>query len=126
MFTGFDQIVEERIRKARQQGQFDDLPGAGMPLHFEDDRHIPEDLRLAYKILKNADCVPPEIELKKQIRHVRQLLAGMPDGEAKHRVVNKLNFMIMKFNAMRNGAVAFEMPQHYAGKIVDKLEKHNP
>ncbi len=123
MFAGFNRIVEERIRKALKQGDFDDLPGSGLPLRFEEDRHIPEDLRLAYKILKNADCVPPEIELKKQIHHARQLLDNMPDGRAKYRVVNKLNFMIMKFNAMRNGAVSFEMPQHYAGKVMAKFEK---
>ena len=66
MFTGFEKIIEERIRKAQLDGAFDDLPGAGKPLPPED-MNIPEDIRLAYKILKNADCIPPELELRKEI-----------------------------------------------------------
>ena len=67
MFTGFYKIIEERIRAAQKKGVFENLEGSGKPLNLEDDRHIPEDLRLAHKILKNADCLPPEIELKKEI-----------------------------------------------------------
>ena len=56
MIPGFEQIVEERIKKAQYKGFFDDLPEAGKPLDLTADQHIPEDLRLAHKILKNADC----------------------------------------------------------------------
>ena len=63
--TGFEKIIEERILQAQRRGDFENLPGSGKPLEIEDDRHISEDLRLAYKILKNAGCVTPEIELKK-------------------------------------------------------------
>ena len=65
MISGYLKIVEQRIREAQEKGEFDDLAGHGKPLALEDDRHIPEDLRLAYKILKNAGCLPPEVEEKK-------------------------------------------------------------
>ena len=51
-------IAEQRIREACERGAFDSLPGAGKPLELEDDSHIPEDLRMAYKLLKNAGYVP--------------------------------------------------------------------
>jgi hypothetical protein len=60
MLPGFNRIVEERILSAQKKGQFSNLPGEGKPLDLPDDGHIPEDLRMAYKILKNADCLPPE------------------------------------------------------------------
>jgi len=41
------------------RGDFDGLPGAGRPLVLDDDPLVPEDLRLAYRILKNAGFVPP-------------------------------------------------------------------
>ena len=66
MFPGFDKIVEERIKNAQRKGDFQDLPGSGQPLNLDDDNFVAEDLRLAYKILKNADFVPPEIEIKKK------------------------------------------------------------
>ena len=51
-------IAEQKIQEALRNGEFDDLPGKGEPLHLEDESGIPEELRLAYKILKNADCLP--------------------------------------------------------------------
>jgi hypothetical protein len=122
MISGFDKIVEERIRRAIQKGEFDDLPGSGEPLALEDDSHIPEDLRLAFKILKNAECLPPEIELRKDIQRTEDLLAALPDTVDKYQVLRKLNFLILKLNAMRQTSIAREIPQHYAGRIVSRLE----
>jgi len=126
MFPGFQKIIEQRIKEAQQKGAFDNLPGSGEPLQLTDDDHIPEDLRMAYKVLKNADCVPPEIELKKEIRQTEDLLAGMAETAEKYRTVKKLNFLIMKLNTMRNGAVEFEVPQQYSDKLVDHLESRRP
>ena len=48
-------IAERRLEEAIERGEFDDLPGAGQPLDLDDlDPSLPEDLRLAYRILKNA------------------------------------------------------------------------
>ena len=56
-FSAIQIIAENRIREAQQNGEFDNLPGMGKPLEFEDDSNIPEDLRMAYKILKmQAAC----------------------------------------------------------------------
>ena len=122
MFKGFTKIVEERIRSAQQKGEFNNLPGAGKPLKLEEDRHIAEELRLAHKILKNADCLPPEIELKKEIERTEDLLHGMQETTEKYRTIKKLNFMIMKLNAMRNLSIDFEVPQQYAERLVGNLK----
>ena len=47
-------IAEQRIREALDRGEFDNLPGAGRPLELEDDSDVPEDLRMACKVLRNA------------------------------------------------------------------------
>lgn len=122
MLSGFDQIVEERIKEAQRKGAFDHLPGAGKPLDLADDHHIPEDLRMVHKILKNADCLPPEIELKKEILRTEDLLSGMKNTSAKYRILKKLNFLIMKLNTMRDSSVIFDMPQHYAEKLSQKMD----
>jgi hypothetical protein len=121
MLPGFQKIVEERIQKAQREGVFENLIGSGKPLVFKDDRFIPEELRLAYKILKNADCVPPEIELKKEIHTTEELLAGMGETAEKYRTLKKLNFLIMKFNAIRNSPVAFDIPQQYQQKLTERF-----
>jgi hypothetical protein len=123
MIQGFEKIVEERILKAQKQGEFENLDGSGKPLKFNESWSIPEELRLAYKILKNADCLPPEIELKKEIRQTEDLLAGMQETSEKYRILKKLNFLIMKLNTIRDTSIMFEMPQHYMEKLVGHIEK---
>ena len=123
MIQGFEKIVEERIRKAQKQGEFENLIGSGKPLKFNSDLFVPEELRLAYKILKNADCVPPEIELKKEIKQTEDLLAGMQETSEKYRILKKLNFLIMKLNTIRDTSVMCEMPQHYMEKLEGHIEK---
>ncbi|MGD9139462.1 MAG: DUF1992 domain-containing protein [Desulfobacterales bacterium] len=122
MFQGFEKIIEERIRRAQQKGEFKNLEGAGKPLIFENDDHVAGDLRLAYKILKNADCLPPEIEIKKEIQRTEDLLKGMQNTAEKYRVLKKLNFLILKLNSMGNRSIDLDMPQKYAHKLAERME----
>lgn len=121
MITGFEKIVEERITRAQYKGEFNNLPGSGHPLDLTQDQHVPEDLRLAHKILKNADCLPPEIELKKEIQCTEELLAGMPDTAQRYGVLKKLNYLIMKLNACRNQDARFDLPQKYLSAVTDRI-----
>jgi len=121
ILTGFEKIVEERIRQSQKNGDFDNLSGAGKPLNLEDLSRIPEDLRLAYKMLKNADCVPPELEIKKEIRSTESLLENLTDEKLKYKTLKKLNYLILKLNTLRKGAVKFEIPQKYEEQVVDCL-----
>ena len=125
MLTGFEKIIEKRILQAQKKGFFDNLPGSGRPVVLESERHISEDLRLAYKILKNADCIPPEIELKKKILLTEEILAGMEDTVEKYRLLKKLNYLIMKFNSTYNGHITFEVPQQYTLKLVERFGSEN-
>jgi len=119
----FQKIVEKRIKKAKEEGFFDDLPGRGEPLSIDDDSHIPEDLRLVHKILKNADCLPPELELRKEIRQMEDMLEGIPDEREKYRQIKRINYKIMQLNMMGRGSPLLEETQVYYSKLVDKLGK---
>ena len=117
----FQKIAERRILEAIREGAFDDLPGAGQPLELEDDSHVPEDLRVAYKILKNADFVPKEVALRKEIVQAEDLLAGMEDTKAKYRQLKKLNFLVMKLNMLRNTHTGMEKSQLYEKKLAERF-----
>ena len=120
-FAALERIAEERIREAIQRGEFENLPGSGEPLKFDDELHIPDDLRLAYKVLKNADCLPPELELKKEIKTAEDLLSELKDEGEKYRQIKKINYLIMKLNTMRQGSVQWEEQQHYYEKMVEQV-----
>ncbi len=119
----FEKIAEQRILEAIERGELDDLPGRGEPIVYEDDSRIPEELRMAYKILKNANCVPPEVSELKEIRQTEDLLQGIQDEHEKYKAIKRLNFRIMQLNARRKGRVDMEIPQHYVEKLVDKVER---
>ena len=70
-------IAEQKIAEAIAKGELDDLPGHGSPLDLSDDALIPEEMRLAFRILKNAGFVPPEVETLNEIAQRERLaLAG--------------------------------------------------
>ena len=104
-------IVEERIQRAQEEGVFDNLPGKGQPLKLDDDAWIPEDLRLTFKVLKNSNCLPIELEMRKEIFNLRQLLLAAIDLETRADLRRKLNLLILNFNLRRRGAPTIDLPQ---------------
>lgn len=121
----FQNIVEKRIKEAQENGEFNNLPGHGKPIKIEDDSHIPEDLRLAYKILKNADCLPPEVQLKKEIRQMEDMLENMSDEKEKYSQIKRINYKIMQLNMLGKKSPLLEEQQIYYGKLVEKLGQKN-
>ena len=59
--------IEEHIRKAMEEGQFDNLPGKGKPLQLQENPHEDPEWRLAYKMLKDGGFSLPWIETRREI-----------------------------------------------------------
>ena len=77
----FESLVEQRIRTAMADGVFDDLPGKGRPLVLDDDSLVPEDMRLAHRVLKNAGYLPEQLQLRSEIAAIHGMLVQALDGE---------------------------------------------
>jgi hypothetical protein len=87
----FDSIAEKKIAEAIERGEFKDLPGEGKPLELDDDAHVPEDLRVAYRILKNAGYVPPEAENLREVGDLERLVkAQTADSPEKAKLLHKI------------------------------------
>ena len=106
-------IVENRIKEAIEQGKFDNLEGKGKPLVFEDDSFVPPDLRMAYKMLKNAGFLPPELQAEGEIRDAMDLLQGQKDEKERYRQIQKLNLLVTKANLLHNRPVNLGKNQFY-------------
>ena len=93
-------LAERKIEEAIARGEFDDLPGAGRPLELDDDPLVPEDLRVAYRILKNAGYVPPEVQALNQIGELERYLAREDlDADAVAKGVRKLALLKTRVEA---------------------------
>src|SRR5262245_14750391 len=107
----FDRIVEERIREAQQEGVFDNLPGRGRPLDLEDDNSVPEDLRLTFKILRNSNCLPIEMELRKEFFNLHKLLNAAIDEPTCRELRRELNLIALQLNLKGRRTPALEIQQ---------------
>lgn len=86
-----EKFVEEQISQAMEAGEFDNLAGRGKPLDLETYFRAPEDLRMAYSILKDANFVPAEVELLKEIESLKRQLAGCADAAQRNQIDNAIN-----------------------------------
>lgn len=96
----FDRIVEALIKEAQERGEFDNLPGKGKPIDLSEYFEMPEDVRMAQSVLKNAGMTSPEVHLLKEIAELQQLLAALVDEKKKEEVQKQIQEKQMQFNLM--------------------------
>jgi hypothetical protein len=113
-----DAMAEERIRQAQQEGVFENLPGTGAPLDLDDDPLVPEELRAAYRILKNSGFVPAEVEALRELREVEQAITREKSPDERSKLAGKLGILLTRAGALR-GARATD--DAYYQKIAEKL-----
>ncbi len=118
----WNKIAEERISQAVRDGELDNLPGQGKPLELEDDSGIPAELRLAYKVLKNAGITPPELDTHNQLMQAEDLLMNAPDEKARYKALKRVNYLAMKLGTMRPGSALLD-EHRYSHKVLAKLSK---
>ena len=117
----FATIAERRIREAMERGEFDNLAGRGKPLVEEDLSAVPEELRMAYKVMKNAGCLPPELELSNEVHSLQRLVLSMDDGEERSRKARELNYKLMKLEMTRRRPLSLDLLPSYQEKMLDRL-----
>lgn len=117
-----ESLVEERIREAQARGEFDDLPGSGAPLELDDDLLVPEDLRVAYRVLKNAGFVPPEVEALRDARALETALQREDSPDERQRLLARMNAVLLRTPlGRRRGSLRIEAA--YFEKIAEKLAR---
>ena len=86
----FSRAVESILNQADRDGTFDHLRGSGKPIEWQDETFVPEDLRLAYRMLRESGCRPVWMdegeELESDLTSLRQIFSqrwqlAVNDGE---------------------------------------------
>ncbi|MEH7118165.1 DnaJ family domain-containing protein [Neobacillus vireti] len=121
----FQILAEDKIKKAYQDGEFHALPGFGKPMQLEDLSGIPEDLRMAYKIMKNAGFSEEEGRLRQEMLGIEDLLKKCDENE-RESLQKKLNEKLLRFNqlmAKRGVKTNSSMFKNYELKVQRKINK---
>jgi hypothetical protein len=82
-------IAEQRLREAIEAGHLDDYAGKGEPLELDDLSGVPEDLRAGYVLLKNAGFLPEEMDLRKEVLKLGDLIAACHDDGVRRELVER-------------------------------------
>lgn len=117
----FQRIVEERIQEAQRAGAFDDLPGKGRPLELEDLSWVPEDLRVAYHVLKNAHVLPPEAELRKEIHTLEDLLRYIDDEGERRALAKIIQEKVVRLDLLSRRSFSMGTVRYYGRKLTRRF-----
>lgn len=122
MLSVIQQIAERKIQQAMAEGTIPDLSHwKGKPLPPDDLAHVPADLRMGYRLLKNAGYVPEEVALQKEITRLEQLLDGCRDEKEKVRQLRKISCLKTKIECRMGRSVELGEDGPYYNRVVDRL-----
>ena len=117
----FQRMAEQRILEAQRNGIFDDLPGKGKPLELEDMSWVPDDLRIGYHVLKNANVLPPEAELLKDIHTLEDLLKHVEDEAERRALAKSIQWKMIRLDLLKRRSLDQHSLRQYGRKLVDKF-----
>ena len=92
--------IEQIIQDAIARGEFDNLPGAGKPIDLSAYFDTPEEVRIAYSVLKSADILPQEAELLKEITALKDAVDAEQNAAKKKRLLKALDDKRLAFNLL--------------------------
>ena len=119
---GLDSLVEARIERAIEHGELTGLPGQGHPLALDDDACVAPELRLAYRILKNAGFVPEEIELRREITSLAALIDAT-EGTERTRAIARRDWLRARLAARGGAGPSLLEHREYAERVARRLER---
>jgi hypothetical protein len=120
-YSFLTRIAEERIHEAQQRGLFDNLPGKGKPIQLDDMSGVPEDLRMAYRIMKNAHVLPPEVELQKEINSLQDLLKYVEEDGERKALAKEIEWKMIRLDLTKRRSFSLGTTRFYGRKLVRKL-----
>lgn len=96
----FDRLVEQKIQEALKAGEFDRLEGEGRPVNLDAYFSTPAELRAAYAVLKNADVLPEEAQLLKEINELKARLEHTRGEAERERLRREVCELTLKYNLL--------------------------
>lgn len=108
-----------------EEGDLNSPRWKNKPLPLDDDHLVPEDLKIAYKLLKNSGYLPPELEERKEIRRIEDLIASTEDEHERLKQMKKLNVLLMKVEEKRAFRSNIASQDDYYRKVVEKITVKN-
>ncbi|WP_409308633.1 DUF1992 domain-containing protein [Pectobacterium sp. B1J-3] len=115
-----DELVERHIAQAQKEGVFDNLPGTGCPLDLDDDSTVPSELRVAYRLLKNAGCLPVELQERKEALELADILRTICRESSDYQDISQC-LRVLEFSLQQKGMNTDFLHGEYASSLKKKF-----
>ncbi|MFB5197481.1 DnaJ family domain-containing protein [Neobacillus sp. KR4-4] len=121
----FSRIAEDKIKEAIKNGEFENLPGMGKPLELKDDLPgMSAEMKMGYRMLKNAGFISDQVDLRKELITLNDLISAATDDEEINSLQEKLTRKQLQFEKVmaqrrKNSNGRFGS---YAEKIYGKIK----
>jgi hypothetical protein len=86
-----ESAIEQKIKEAMERGEFDNLAGYGRPLDLDAYFETPEDLRMAFSMLRSNTFVPAEVEIMKEVAELNVKLNASTEDPEREKLSERLN-----------------------------------
>ena len=118
-FPALAALVEKRLEEAAAKGELSGLPGEGRPLDLDDDLMVPPELRVAYRIVRNAGFLPPELA---EIAEVHNLIGAVERGEIEPGA-RRLRALLIKLESAGRHITANRAWHDYEAALQRRLDR---
>lgn len=117
----FTLIAERKINEAVARGELDHLALKGQPICRDDLCAVPEELRMGYKILKNAGILPEELQLRRELLTLQNLLDVCRDEEERKALKKRLTVRTLHYNILMERNTRNLAFRSYQARVEQKL-----
>lgn len=91
-----DNAIGGWIRNAEKNGELKNNPYKGKEIDLEDYFRTPKELRMGMKILKDANCLPPAVEIMQQIDKKKKELELEKDAKRQQTLKSEIHTLELK------------------------------
>ena len=116
------QWAERHISDAQKKGEFDNLPGTGAPLVLDDDSCVAPELRSGYRLLKNAGCLPPELEQRKEALLLGDMIKSLRSDDPQHAELSR-RLTLVELKLRQAGLDTGFLHGEYSERLIHKINE---
>lgn len=90
-----EEQIADMLRESEASGELRRAASWGRPMNLLTDEYMrtPPELRMPFKILKDANCPPPEVQMLRELARLREALAAESDRERAAALAQRINEM---------------------------------
>jgi hypothetical protein len=100
--VSFERLAQLRLQQAIDEGLLENLPNCGERLDLDEYFATPQDVRLAYSILRNAHCLPEEVEIRNEVAALERARSASASPDQRCELGRRIAGLALRLDLLRD------------------------